>query len=150
MVAPMDSPVMTEFVDSLERINALAQSSRGYVWRLQTKEGNATAIRPFGEEYLVNLSVWQDVGSLQQFVYQSAHVDIMRRRYEWFEKMRPVSMVLWWIPGGHRPTVTEARQKLQLLRDQGPTQNAFTFKKSFAKPAATGLSIQFDDSGPNP
>ena len=88
MVAPLDSPPLTEFVDNIHRINGLAESSSGYVWRLQTEDGDATALRPFGEEYLVNLSVWQDIESLSGFVYRSVHVEIMRRRKEWFRKIR--------------------------------------------------------------
>lgn len=87
MTAPIDSPVMADFVANLDRINALAERSPGYVWRLQTDDGNATALRPFGEEYLVNLSVWRDIESLQDYVYRSAHTEILRRRKEWFTRM---------------------------------------------------------------
>ena len=84
MKEPLESPRMADFVANLERINALAESSPGFVWRLQTDEGDATALRPLGEDTLVNLSVWKDVASLNKYVYQSAHVEIMRRRKEWF------------------------------------------------------------------
>src|SRR5271156_573356 len=87
--APMDSPIMADFAANLDRINALADDSPGFVWRLQTEAGDATAIRPFEDaNMLVNMSVWRDVESLNQYVYRSAHVDIMRRRKEWFERMR--------------------------------------------------------------
>jgi len=101
---PMDSPVMAEFAANLQRINALADASPGFVWRLQTETGDATAIRPFdNENMLLNMSVWRDVESLNHYVYRSAHVEIMRRRREWFEKMRDAFVVLWWVPAGHRP-----------------------------------------------
>lgn len=136
MTAPIDSPVMADFVANLDRINALAEQSAGYVWRLKTDDGNATALRPFGEEYLVNLSVWRDVESLYEYVYKSAHIDIMKRRKEWFERMRESYSVLWWIPEGHRPTTAEAKQRLQLLNEQGPTPEAFTFKQPYPAPGA--------------
>ena len=103
---PIDSPVMAEFVANLDRINALAERTPGFVWRLQTEEGNATAIRPYpeNENMAVNLSVWKDVDSLRLFVFQSEHVEIMRRRREWFEKMDEAFLVLWWVPKGHRPS----------------------------------------------
>ena len=106
---PMDSPLMAEFAENLDRINALAESSPGFVWRLQTPEGNATTIRPFeNEKMLINMSVWQDADSLRKFVYRSAHADILRRRREWFEKIMEAILVLWWVPRGHRPSVEEA------------------------------------------
>ena len=134
MAAPLESPILKDFVTNLDRVNELAENSPGYVWRLQTDDGNATALRPFGEEYLVNLSVWKSIETLHNFVYRSAHVEIMRRRKEWFHMMQEAYTVLWWIPAGNRPTISEAKVKLQMLRDQGPTAEAFTFKRSFAKP----------------
>jgi hypothetical protein len=132
---PMDSPVMDEFAANLQRINALAEASPGFVWRLQTEAGDATAIRPFEDEnMLVNMSVWRDVESLNQYVYRSAHVDIMRRRKEWFERMREAFLVLWWVPLGHRPSIAEALAKLDVLRSNGPTPEAFTFRQAFPPP----------------
>jgi len=115
MKVPLEAPSMADFVANLDRINALAESSPGFVWRLKTDDGNATALRPLGEETLINVSVWKDVEALNKYVYQSAHVGIMRRRKEWFERMREAYIVLWWIPRGHRPSVTEAIAKLDLL-----------------------------------
>jgi hypothetical protein len=132
---PMDSPVMAEFAANLQRINAVAEASPGFVWRLQTEAGDATAIRPFeNENMLLNMSVWRDVESLNRYVYSSAHVEIMRRRKEWFERMREAFLVLWWVPTGHRPTVAEAVTKLELLRSKGPSQEAFTFRQAFGPP----------------
>lgn len=136
MKEPLDSPVMAEFVDNLDRINALAESSAGFVWRLQTEEGDATALRPLGENVLVNMSVWRDVDALQNYAYKSAHADIMRRRKEWFERMAEAYLVLWWIPEGHRPDVAEATVRLELLRRIGPSAEAFTFRQPFPAPAS--------------
>jgi hypothetical protein len=133
----MDSPVMAEFAANLERINALAESAPGFVWRLQTEEGDATAIRPFEDEnMLVNMSVWRDIESLNAYVYRSGHVEIMRRRREWFARMDQAFLVLWWVPKGHRPTVCEAIERLELLRSRGPTAAAFTFRQPFPSPGA--------------
>jgi Domain of unknown function (DUF3291) len=135
--APMDSPIMADFAANLDRINALADGSPGFVWRLQTEAGDATAIRPFeNENNLVNMSVWRDLESLRQYVYRSAHIEIMRRRREWFEPMREAYMVLWWVPTGHRPDVTEAIAKLETLRKAGPGPEAFTFGQAFPPPDA--------------
>jgi hypothetical protein len=134
---PMDSPVMAEFAANLDRVNALADRSPGFVWRLQTDEGNATAIRPFPDEsLLVNMSVWRDLESLSEFVYRSAHAEILRRRREWFERMSEAYLVLWWAPAGHRPTIEEAIAKLERLRAEGPTPEAFTFRRAFPAPDA--------------
>jgi len=136
----IDSPVMAEFVANLDRINALAERAPGFVWRLQTEEGNATAIRPYpeNENMAVNLSVWQDVDSLRRFVFQSAHVEIMRRRHEWFEKMGEAFLVLWWVPTGHRPTIEEAQARLEMLRRKGPAAEAFTFRQAYPPPDSAG------------
>ena len=148
--APMDSPVMAEFAANLARINALADSAPGFVWRLQTDDGDATAIRPFeNESMLLNMSVWRDVESLQQFVYHSAHIEIMRRRREWFERMSEAYMVLWWIPRGHRPGVAEAIARLETLRRQGASAAAFTFRQPFAPPDAPQAAVPgFSDECP--
>jgi hypothetical protein len=134
MKEPLESPSMADFVANLDRINALAENSPGFVWRLQTEEGDATALRPMGENILVNMSVWRDVASLNDYVYKSAHVEIMRRRKEWFERMSEMHMVLWWVPADHRPTIAEATLKLDLLREKGPSAAAFTFRHPFPSP----------------
>ena len=139
MKESLESPSMADFVANLDRINALAESSPGFVWRLQTEEGDATAMRPMGEETLVNLSVWKDAESLNKYVYESAHVEIMRRRKEWFERMREAYVVLWWVPRGRRPTSSEAITKLESLRSNGPTEEAFTLRKTFLPPDAPHL-----------
>jgi hypothetical protein len=136
MKAPLESPPMADFVANLDRINALAESSPGFVWRFQTEEGDATAVRPLGDDTLINLSVWRDVESLSDYVYKSAHVEMMRRRKEWFERVREAVIVLWWVPKGYRPSETEALAKLELLRARGPSEEAFTFRHPFPAPDA--------------
>jgi hypothetical protein len=133
--APLDSPQLADFVGALDRINAIADGSPGFVWRLQDDTGNATALRPMGEDMIVNMSVWRDAESLNAFVYRSDHVAVMRRRREWFEKM-DLYMVLWWVPRGHRPAVEEGIERLGLLRSLGPSGDAFTFGKLFPAPGS--------------
>jgi hypothetical protein len=150
--APIDSPVMEGFRKQLDPINALADRSPGFVWRLQTEDGNATAIRPYeGDDLMaINLSVWETLESLQQFVYKSHHVQTLRERHQWFEPIEGPILALWWIPAGHIPTVGEARERLQHLKEQGPTPYAFTFRTPFPAPDAAaegpeGLDAAFCD-----
>jgi hypothetical protein len=140
---PPESPVMAEFMANLDRINALAEESPGFVWRLQTAEGNATALRPIDDTTLVNMSVWEDAESLSRFVFKSAHVEIMRRRGEWFERMNEAYLVLWWVPNGHRPTIDEALARLALMRKHGPTPEAFNFRTAFPPPDAERAGTPF-------
>lgn len=138
MKGPMDSPVMAEFAASLGRINALADASPGFVWRLQTDAGDATAVRPFEDRnVIVNLSVWQDLESLRRYVYESGHLDVLRRRREWFEHPKEAFQVLWWVPKGHRPTVAEAIGRLERLRRGGPDAEAFDFRHAYPAPDAS-------------
>ena len=133
MLAAIDDPIMAEFVANLDRINALADGASGFVWRLQSDSGNATEFRPFADEMLiVNMSVWESLETLKDYVYKSAHAEIMRNRRQWFEKMDEVFTVLWWIPAGTIPTVEEAKARLESLRQHGETPYAFSFRRSFA------------------
>ena len=134
--APVDDPLIADFVAGLDRINALADSAPGFVWRLQTEDGNATAIRPVDDDELlaINLSVWESVEALADFVYRSDHVAFMRRRREWFEKFGASYLALWWTPAGTIPTVSEAMERIALIDRDGPTPAAFTFRQRFAPP----------------
>jgi hypothetical protein len=135
MLAPLDDPQMAAFVAALEPVNALADASAGFVWRLQDEAGDATGFRPFEDPaMLINMSVWESVEALAAFVYrQGEHRAIMRRRAEFFT--RPdVFMALWWVPAGHRPTPAEAMERLDTLRRLGPTALAFTFVQPFPAP----------------
>ncbi len=138
--APLESPVMAEFVANLERINSLADNSDGFIWRLKDDGNDATAVKIFGDDFLlVNLSVWRDRDALFQFIYQSDHVGVMKRRKEWFEKMKEMYMALWYIPQGALPTVADAEERLVHLRDHGETPFSFSFKKSFTFEEATSF-----------
>jgi hypothetical protein len=129
----LDDPVMVGFVQRLEEINALADRSSGFVWRLQTDEGNATYFRPYehDDRILLNMSVWESVEALKNYVYRTAHAELLRQRHEWFERFARVYMALWWVPAGHLPGIDEAKKRLEHLEKHGPTQYAFTFKNVF-------------------
>jgi hypothetical protein len=132
MLAPLDNPIMADFVAWLPEINAVADNAPGFVWRLQTPEGDATSLRVFDDEYmLVNMSVWDSVESLSQYTYQSQHKEVFRRRKDWFKMLDTPAVVLWWIPATHIPTVEEAKVRLDYIHQYGPTPHAFTFKKRF-------------------
>jgi hypothetical protein len=133
--APLDSPQLAAFVEALDPVNALADGSPGFVWRLQTEDGDATAIRAFDDDMLlVNMSVWESVEALADFVYGSDHRAVLRRRREFFEPMAEAFVVLWWVPAGHVPSIDEAKDRLDRLRRDGPTAEAFTFRSRFPAP----------------
>ena len=124
---------MAEFIDALDAINAIADHCDGFRWRLQTEDGNATSVRPFEDEtILINMSTWDSVESLADYVYRSAHTAFLRRRAEWFQRFRGISVALWWVPTGHRPSADEGIARLRHLEDNGPTHHAFDFRHRFA------------------
>ena len=141
-VAPLTEPQLAGFMDALEPVNALADAAPGFVWRLQTEDGDATAIRPFDDErLLVNMSAWTSVEELAAFVYSGLHRTVMARRREFFVPMREAFHVLWWT--GELPTLDEAKARLEHLRAHGPTPHAFTFRSPF--PAPDGEPVRRDD-----
>jgi len=130
--APLDDPIMAGFVNRLDEINALADGSPGFVWRLQTPEGDATYLRPYDDDrVLINMSVWETVDALKHYVYHTVHAQLLRQRQEWFEKFAGVYLALWWVPAGHIPGIDEAKKRIAYLEAHGPTQFAFTFKAVF-------------------
>lgn len=137
-LAPVDSPLLADFMAALDDINRLAEASPGFVWRLQSDSGNATDIRHDDDPLqIVNMSVWESAETLFDYVYRTAHTKIMARRREWFSRPTKAFQVLWWIPAGSTPTVEEAMARLAHLQAHGPTPHAFTFKERFAAPDST-------------
>jgi heme-degrading monooxygenase HmoA len=131
--APLEDAQMAGFVNRLEDINALADGSPGFVWRLQTPAGNATYLRPYDDDrILVNMSVWESIEAIKNYVYRTAHAELLRHRQEWFEAFVGSYMALWWVPVGHISGVDEAKKRLAYLEKHGPSQFAFTFKSVFA------------------
>src|SRR5687768_13849056 len=123
---PLDDPRMSAFAELLDPLNALADGAPGFVWRL-VEEGaaDATGLRPAGFDVIINYSVWESREALWEYVYRSAHLEVLRRRREWFGKHVEAHLVMWWIPAGHVPTVGEALERLALLRADGPSARAF-------------------------
>src|SRR6266516_6095911 len=135
MFAPIDDPIMTEFVAQLPPINALADGSPVFVWRLQTDSGDATSIKVYDDEFIiVNLTVWESVDALYQYVYKSAHSRVLRDRKRWFEKFNGPYYALWWIPAGHLPSTEEGKERLDYLRQRRDSAYAFSFKNVFPAP----------------
>ncbi|GAA2592214.1 DUF3291 domain-containing protein [Actinomadura fulvescens] len=129
---PLDDPRVAEFVDWLKPVNEMAERSPGYVWRLVGESGVDTrSIQPLGPDVVVTMSVWESQDALWDYVYRSGHLDALRRRGEWFERPRRPEQVLWWVPAGHIPTLEEAFERLELLRAEGPSPRAFTFRETF-------------------
>ena len=129
---PLDAPEIKDFVDNLDVVNATAEQSKGFVWRLKDETGDATNIQAFDDpSLLINMSVWTSTGALKDFMFRTHHRDFMRRKNEWFEKLNEDSYVLWWIEEGHIPTAEEAKARLRHLREYGDSPYAFTFKANF-------------------
>ncbi|HEV7714325.1 MAG TPA: DUF3291 domain-containing protein [Steroidobacteraceae bacterium] len=149
--ASMDDAVMAGFAARLEDINALADGTPGFVWRLQTDEGNATSVQAFEDNLvLFNMSVWETPDQLRSFVYRSDHANVMRQRRSWFEKFDGIYLVLWWIPAGHIPTVEEAKQRLAHLQAHGESPHAFSFAQIHPSPdhATESPRVDLSDACP--
>ena len=135
MRGSLDEPVMAGFVAKLNEINALADGSPGFIWRLQTAEGDATALRPFPDDLiLVNLSVWSSLEDLRAFAFGGPHLQVLRERRQWFARFEGTYVALWWVPVGRLPTVEEAKERLDYLHSHGDTAYAFGFKQPYPPP----------------
>ncbi len=143
MKAPLDDPLMAGFVARLSEINALADASPGFVWRLQGEAGDATYLRPYDDDrILFNLSVWDSVEDLKSYVYRTAHAELLQQRREWFDYFGGAYVALWWVPAGHLPGIDEAKKRLAHLQEHGPSQFAFNFKTTF--PPDEDFIVGFD------
>ena len=139
LVAPQGDPRVQPFFDALDRVNALAEQSPGFVWRLTGDGNNATDIHPTADPLLIpNMSVWRDAESLFQYVYRSSHTEVMVRRREFFERFDGAYQALWWAPAGTVPTINDGLSRLWHIDRFGPTSHAFTFKKRFPAPNNAG------------
>lgn len=127
--APLDDPTMFDYARAIPVLNQLGEESAGFVWR-----SRESGLDPADPMLLPTLSVWEGPEALRKFVYQSGHTEIMRRRGEWLLPLGRPSLVLWWVPAGHRPTLAEAQARLAHLAEQGPTPMAFSFAAPFGDP----------------
>ncbi|WP_061008014.1 DUF3291 domain-containing protein [Vibrio sp. CUB2] len=129
---PLDAPEIKDFVDNLDLVNGIAEQSEGFVWRLKDESGDATSIKLFDDpNMIVNMSVWDNVDALKNFMFRTHHRDFMRRKGEWFHRLAEDTYVLWWVEDNHQPTLEEALERLKHLRENGDTPYAFTFKTNF-------------------
>jgi Domain of unknown function (DUF3291) len=131
----MKDVIMAEFVAQLDEINTLAESSKGFIWRLKGDGNNAIDILPFPDSrIIVNMSVWESLEDLENYAFNSHHANVMKRRRTWFERFEKPATALWYIPAGHEPSLEEAKKRLAHLQDFGASPYVFDFKKKFEKP----------------
>ena len=152
LLAPIESPLIADFVAALDEVNATADAAPGFLWRLQTEDGDATAVRGFerdavgsGGGVIINMSVWESVQALAAYAYGAGHVEVLRRRREWFSRMTDAYLALWWVPRGRIPTVGEAEDRVHHLRAHGPTAHAFTLREPFPAPGAASVAEPRED-----
>ena len=132
LLAPLDDPSIAEFTNNLDRINAIAEASPGFVWRLQSDDSKVVEMPDSIDPLLViNQSVWESVEQLKSFAYDSEHLEIFRKRKNWFERPTEAHMAMWWVPAGHRPDALEGLSRLRLLRKKGESKLAFSFRQIF-------------------
>jgi hypothetical protein len=138
-LAPLDDPLLHDFVGQLDAVNGEAESSPGFVWRLKGDGGAPSSyLRAYPDpQMLINLTVWESIEALHSYTYRSGHADVYRQRKHWFESNQNPSFALWWVPAGHIPTIEEGRARLEHLWEHGPTQFAFTFRRPFRPPETT-------------
>lgn len=130
-LAPMDDPIMKDFVDNVDRINVLADEHEGFVWRLKDEDKDVAAKIFQDETLLINMSVWKSLDALFNYTYKSGHIEVFKRKKEWFSKMKMTHMAFWYVPEDYEPTFQDAKQRLDYLNEHGDTPYAFTFKSKF-------------------
>jgi hypothetical protein len=132
----INDPIMKEFVDNLVLVNTLAETSEGFVWRLKDEESsNSTAFNPYNDEQvIINISVWESIETLENYVFKTFHTEFLKRRKEWFQTYGKASTAMWWIPEGQFPTIEEAVGKLDELQKNGASEKVFNFRKKYLPP----------------
>lgn len=129
LLAPTDDPRVADFMNNLDRINGLGKRMPGFVWMMEGSgapgTGNTEVKLDGDPQAISNLTVWEDLASLEQFVWNTLHGQFMARKGEWFEVLAQSHFVMWWVEEGHRPDMAEAMDRLAYLRAQGPSEHAF-------------------------
>lgn len=134
----INDPIMKEFVDNLDLVNTLAEKSEGFIWRLKDDSYNATNLNPYNDEQIiVNVSVWKNIETLENYMYNTFHSEFLKRRKEWFSKFGKAHTAMWWIPKGHTPTLDEAVEKLDILQQNGASELVFDLRTKFPAPKQT-------------
>ena len=141
-LAPMDDPIMRDFINNVDKMNALADNTNGFIWRLKDEDKDE-AVNVFQDESLIiNMSVWTDLESLFAYTYQSGHIEVFKRKKEWFSKMKMMHMAFWYSPEGLEPTFQDAKNRLDYLNTHGETPYAFSFKSKFTTEDALNYKPQ--------
>jgi hypothetical protein len=140
-LAPMDDPIMQDFINNVERINAIADEAEGFIWRMQDEDKDLGAEIFKDDTLLINMSVWNDLECLFDYTYKSGHIEVFKRKKEWFSKMKMVHMAFWYIPEGYEPTFQDAKSRLDYLNKYGDTPYAFTFKSKFSPKDAVNYKM---------
>ncbi|WP_298496043.1 DUF3291 domain-containing protein [uncultured Algibacter sp.] len=130
-LAPMDDPIMKDFIDNLDKINAIADKAEGFIWRLKDEDKDEAAIVFQDDTFIINMSVWETLETLFNYTYKSGHIDVFKRKKEWFSKMKMIHMAFWYVPVGYEPTFQDAKDRLDYLNKHGDTPYAFSFKSKF-------------------
>jgi hypothetical protein len=129
LTAPTDHPSVADFMNNLDRINSMGRRMPGFVWMMEGSgepgTGNTEAKIDGDPLHVANLTVWEDVASLENFVWNTAHRQFYARKAEWFEALKEMHFVMWWVPDGHRPTLDEALEKLAYRQAHGDSETAF-------------------------
>ncbi|MBO3752331.1 DUF3291 domain-containing protein [Streptosporangiaceae bacterium NEAU-GS5] len=139
LLAPLDAPQLASFVAALDPVNAMAEAAPGFLWRLKD-EVAPTVRHDYGDDLLINCSVWESREALWNFTYRTSHLAFLQRRREWFSRMAEPFMVMWWVPPGSFPTAAQAMARLERLRAEGPGPEAFTFRSFYELPAEAEVS----------
>ena len=130
-LAAMDDPIMQDFINNLDRINTIADGSEGFIWRLQDEDKDEAVTVFQDDSLIINMSVWKSLESLFNYTYNSGHIEVFKRKKEWFSKMKMMHMAFWYVPQGYEPTFEDAKDRLDYLNTHGDTPYAFSFKSKF-------------------
>ncbi len=135
----LDDPRVADFVNGIDEVNAAAERSPGFVWKYETEFGGAVEVDVDNDpQTLVNITVWDSLENLHQFVWKTLHRGFVARKAEWFKGLDQAHLAMWWVPDGHRPTLSEAQEKLDHLREHGDTDAAFGWRYAMAHHRGTG------------
>ena len=141
-LAPMDDPIMQDFVNNVDKMNAIADAAEGFIWRMKDEDKELGAKIFQDDELLINMSVWKDLESLFNYTYKSRHIEVFKRKKEWFSKMKMMHMAFWYVPEGYEPTFQDAKDRLDYLNMYGDTPYAFSFKSKFSTEDALNYKPQ--------
>ncbi|WP_136480967.1 DUF3291 domain-containing protein [Cognatitamlana onchidii] len=130
--ASLDDPIMVDFVNNVNKINGIADQSDGFIWRMKDEDKDLGIEIFHDDSIIINISVWKDLGSLFNYTYKSGHIDVFKRKKEWFINTKKAHMAFWYVPAGYRPNFQDAKNRLDYLDEHGESPYAFSFKSKFS------------------